>query len=66
MIQSVKESTVIVKVDELTKMEFSRSAISGVETQAKEEKADSGRAEKEEKKPALAEPAGAEAEGKKD
>lgn len=37
-IQSVKESTVIVKVDENTKIEFSRSAVSGVEAAAKEEK----------------------------
>jgi preprotein translocase subunit YajC len=36
MIQSVKESTVIVRVDESVKIEFSRSAISGVESQAKE------------------------------
>jgi preprotein translocase subunit YajC len=40
IIQSVKESSVIVKVDEFTKLEFSRSAISGVESAAKEEKAD--------------------------
>jgi preprotein translocase subunit YajC len=38
-IQSVKESTVIVKVDENTKIEFSRSAVSGVQASAKEEKA---------------------------
>jgi preprotein translocase subunit YajC len=37
-IQSVKESSVIVKVDENTKVEFSRSAISGVEAVAKEDK----------------------------
>jgi preprotein translocase subunit YajC len=42
VIQNVKESssTVIVKVDESTKLEFSRSAISGVEAAAKEEKAE--------------------------
>jgi preprotein translocase subunit YajC len=44
-IQSVKEHTVILKVDENVKLEFSRSAISTVESQAKEEKN-----EKEEKK----------------
>jgi preprotein translocase subunit YajC len=38
VIQNVKESTVIVKVDENTKLEFSRSAISSVSAQAKEEK----------------------------
>jgi preprotein translocase subunit YajC len=37
-IQSVRESSVIVKVDENTKIEFSRSAISGVEAAAKEDK----------------------------
>jgi preprotein translocase subunit YajC len=37
-IQSVKESSVIVKVDDNTKLEFSRSAISGVDSVAKEEK----------------------------
>lgn len=37
-IQSVKESTVIVKVDENCKMEFSRSAVSTVEAVAKEDK----------------------------
>ncbi|MDR3138986.1 MAG: preprotein translocase subunit YajC [Treponema sp.] len=39
-IQSVKESSVIVRVDDNTKLEFSRSAISGVENSAKEEKAE--------------------------
>jgi preprotein translocase subunit YajC len=38
VIQSVKESSVIVRVDENTKMEFSRSAISNVENAAKPEK----------------------------
>jgi preprotein translocase subunit YajC len=37
-IQTVKEQTVIVKVDEDTKLEFSRSAISTVVTAAKEDK----------------------------
>jgi preprotein translocase subunit YajC len=36
-IQNVKEQTVIVKVDEDTKVEFSRSAISTVQAAAKEE-----------------------------
>ncbi|GMO38160.1 MAG: hypothetical protein Ta2F_14280 [Termitinemataceae bacterium] len=39
-ISSVKETTVIVKVDENTKMEFTRSAIAAVTTVAKEEKDD--------------------------
>ena len=38
IIQSVKESTVIVKVDENTKLEFNRGAISTVSSQGKEEK----------------------------
>jgi preprotein translocase subunit YajC len=37
-IQSVKESSVIVRVDDSCRIEFSRSAISGVETAAKEDK----------------------------
>ena len=37
-IQTVRESTVIIRVDENTKMEFSRSAISSVVTQGKEDK----------------------------
>jgi len=39
-IQTVKEQTVIVKVDEETKLEFSRSAISTVLTAAKEDKSE--------------------------
>ena len=39
-IQTIKEHTVIVKLDEGVKVEFSRSAISSVELAAKEEKAD--------------------------
>jgi preprotein translocase subunit YajC len=46
VIQNVKESSVIVKVDENTKLEFSRSAISNIEAAAKEEKTE----EKDEKK----------------
>jgi preprotein translocase subunit YajC len=37
VIQSVKESTIIVKVDENVKLEFNRSAVSGVERQAKDD-----------------------------
>jgi preprotein translocase subunit YajC len=44
VIQNVKESSVIVKVDENTKLEFSRSAISGVEAAAKEESGSSSSA----------------------
>lgn len=39
VIQSVKEGTVVVKVDDSTKMEFSRSAIASVVESAKVEKA---------------------------
>ena len=39
-IQSLKESTVIVRVDDSVKMEFSRSAISNVTSQGREEKED--------------------------
>ena len=38
VIQSVKETTGIVKVDENTKLEFNRGAISSVSSQGKEEK----------------------------
>ena len=38
VIQSVKESTVIIKVDENTKLEFNRSSITSVSSQAREEK----------------------------
>jgi len=38
IVQSVKESTVIIKVDENVKLEFNRAAISTVSSQAKEEK----------------------------
>ncbi|MDR2484654.1 MAG: preprotein translocase subunit YajC [Treponema sp.] len=50
VIQSVKEGTVIVKIDDYTKVEFSRSAISSVETAAKEEKAEKEEEKKEDKK----------------
>ncbi|MDR2257954.1 MAG: preprotein translocase subunit YajC [Treponema sp.] len=49
VIQNVKESSVIVKVDENTKLEFSRSAISGVEAAAKEEKTEKIEDKKEDK-----------------
>lgn len=57
VIQAVKESTVVVKVDDATKLEFSRSAVSTVvsDAPAKAEK-------KESKKEAAAKPAPAEAE----
>ena len=38
VIQSVKESTVIVKVDENVKLELNRSAVSNVVSQAKEDR----------------------------
>ena len=37
-IQTIRENSVIVRVDENTKMEFSRSAVSSVVSQGKEEK----------------------------
>jgi len=40
-IQSVKESSVIVRVDDNVKLEFSRSAISNVQAVAKEESSES-------------------------
>ena len=36
-IQSVKEQSVIIKVDDNTKIEFSRSSVSSIETSAKED-----------------------------
>jgi preprotein translocase subunit YajC len=39
-IQSVKESSIILKIDENTKVEFSRSAISNVESVAKEKESE--------------------------
>jgi preprotein translocase subunit YajC len=47
-IQNVREQTVIVKVDEDTKVEFNRNAISTVLTAAKEDKSDSKDEEKKE------------------
>jgi preprotein translocase subunit YajC len=41
VIQTIKENSVIVRVDENTKLEFSRSAISSVVSVAKEEKSGS-------------------------
>ena len=38
VVQNVRENTVIVKVDENTKLEFNRGSISSVSSQAKEEK----------------------------
>jgi preprotein translocase subunit YajC len=40
VIQSVKEQSVVLKVDDTVRLEFSRSAISTVESAAKEEKAE--------------------------
>jgi preprotein translocase subunit YajC len=40
VIQTVKESTVIVKVDDNTKMEYSRSAIQSVTAEGKGDKED--------------------------
>jgi len=50
-IQSVKEQTVIIKVDDNTKIEFSRSAVSNIEVVSKEEEKEEIEAaeEKEEK-----------------
>jgi preprotein translocase subunit YajC len=38
IIQTVKERTVIIKVDDNTKLEFNRSAVASISRQAKEEK----------------------------
>jgi preprotein translocase subunit YajC len=57
-IQSVKEQSVIVKVDDSVKIEFNRSAISSVEAVAKEEKSES-------KEEGASEVDAPEAEGKK-
>jgi preprotein translocase subunit YajC len=48
IIQSVKENTAIIKVDENVKLEFNRSAVASVSSQAKEEEEDKDK--KEEKK----------------
>jgi preprotein translocase subunit YajC len=40
VIQTLRENTIIVRVDENTKLEFSRSAVSNVESPGKEDKAD--------------------------
>ena len=40
VIQNVRESTVIVKVDDNTKLEFNRSSIAGVSSQARDDKED--------------------------
>jgi preprotein translocase subunit YajC len=50
VIQSVKDSTVVIKVDENTKVEFSRSAISSVSAQAKDDKEEKEEKQIEEKK----------------
>ncbi len=49
VVSSVKEKTVIVKVDDNTKIEFNRSAVSSVESDEKEVKADN-KADKKSKK----------------
>jgi preprotein translocase subunit YajC len=47
-VQNVKDSTVIVKVDDNTKIEFLRSAVSNILTAAKEEKLEDKSGDKEE------------------
>jgi preprotein translocase subunit YajC len=42
VIQTVKEHSIILKVDDNVKLEFNRSAISSVESAAKEEKSEKG------------------------
>ena len=49
VVASTKEKTVIVKVDDSTKIEFSRSAISGVEVDKPAKAESSAKAEKTEK-----------------
>ena len=48
-IQTVREQSVIVKVDENTKLEFNRSAISSIVTAAKEDKQEEDSADESEK-----------------
>jgi preprotein translocase subunit YajC len=48
VVQSVKESTVIIKVDDNVKLEFSRSAVSNIQASAKEEKIEDKTEDKEE------------------
>ncbi|MDR0628279.1 MAG: preprotein translocase subunit YajC [Treponema sp.] len=48
VIQSVKDHSVIVKVDDDTKIEFSRSAVSGIEAPAREDKSEKLEDKKEE------------------
>ncbi|GHV64450.1 hypothetical protein AGMMS49587_16870 [Spirochaetia bacterium] len=56
-IQSVKDQSVIVRVDDNVKLEFNRSAISSVESVAKEEKTEKIEEKKENKKADAAEAA---------
>ena len=48
VIQSIRESTVIVRVDENTKLEFNRAAIATVTSNARDEKEDEPEDDKEE------------------
>ncbi|GHT77449.1 preprotein translocase subunit YajC [Spirochaetia bacterium] len=48
-IEKVKESTVVIRVDDNAKLEFSRSAISSVTAEGKTEKIEDKKAESEEK-----------------
>jgi len=57
-VSSTKEKTVIIKVDDTCKIEFSRSAIASVETDEKDEKADkNAKSAKKDKDAASEEPA---------
>jgi preprotein translocase subunit YajC len=49
VIDKVKESTVVIKVDAATKMEFSRSAVSSVTSESRAEKIEVKKAEPDEK-----------------
>jgi len=66
VIQSVKESTVIVRVDDNTKLEFSRSAVSSVESQGKEEKEEKKADEKKLEAPASSQDGGETSETEND
>ena len=49
VIQTIRENTVIVRVDENTKLEFNRAAIATVTSNARDEKEDESEDDKEEK-----------------
>ena len=65
VIQSVDETTVVVKVDDYAKIKFSRSAISAVDASAKEEKGEKSEKDEEKDKVSLSKDEKTEKEGEK-